>query len=64
MMTINVQFTNIAKTTVCGYASSPQSESVWPFQGEISTSDPMWAAYYDAQDASLMQPYLPTPTRS
>jgi hypothetical protein len=62
MPIINVQFSDSDKTTVVGYASCSQGETVWPYQGEISTSDPMWKSYYDAQNPFLIQPYLPVPT--
>jgi hypothetical protein len=62
MTTINVQFADSDKAAVIGYASCPQDDSLWPFQGEISTDDPAWKTYYDAQDPVLIQPYLPAPT--
>jgi hypothetical protein len=62
MAMISVRFSDSSQTMVTGYASCAQDESAWPHQGEISTSDSRWKAYYDSQDTYLCQPYLPAPT--
>lgn len=64
MKTINVSFSDETKTKITGYATAPQDDATWPNQGTVGTNDPMWAAYYNAQDPVLIQPYLPAPTGS
>jgi hypothetical protein len=61
MQMINVQFADDSDQVVVSYLSGPQDPAYYPNQGVISTSDPRWAAYYNAKPFFLRDG-LPTPT--
>jgi hypothetical protein len=62
-MIINVSFSDATKQTVNMYFGCPQDETVYPYQGQIETSDPRWKAFYDSIIESLRSG-LPEPDAS
>jgi hypothetical protein len=55
-----VQFTDTSKTEILSIFGSPQDEEVYPNQGQVELSDPLYKAYYEAQP-SIAQMGLPVP---
>ncbi|RXA95579.1 hypothetical protein EQP49_13065 [Yersinia sp. 2105 StPb PI] len=45
---INVQFSDKKKTKIVSYFSGSQDTEAHDFLGEIESSDPLWAEFYDA----------------
>lgn len=51
-----------ACTIITGYSDSEQPRESFPYQIQVTAADPIYIAYYDAQQA-WFQVYLPTPIR-
>lgn len=60
MTTIYVQFSDATNTQIINVFGVPQDPAIYPNQGIIESSNPIWKAYYDAEP-SFMQAALPTP---
>lgn len=58
---LNVQFSDDTEKQIVSWFASPQDPTVYPHQGEVTTGDARWHAYYDAQPP-MIQALLPTPT--
>jgi hypothetical protein len=61
MTVINVQFSDADKTEIVAVFSCPQDPEIFPNQGQVDLSDPMWEKYYSEQPA-MIQALLPAPT--
>lgn len=55
MTTINVQFSDSTKSTIISAFSCPQDSEVYPNQGQVDATDPMWHTYYADLPASSAQ---------
>jgi hypothetical protein len=60
MSNVFVQFSDPTEKTVIAYLAGPQDPISYPNQGNISTSDLRWAAFYDALPL-VAQRGLPAP---
>ncbi|WP_343618835.1 hypothetical protein [Ralstonia sp.] len=60
MSTVNVQFTDSKKTTICAYFGAPQDPDVYANLGQIETTDARYVAFYNSQSAQF-QAFLPNP---
>lgn len=57
---ICVQFSDDKQTEIVSYFGAPQDPDDFPDQGEITTTDARWKAYYDKQ-SPVAQAALPKP---
>lgn len=48
MATINVQFSDSAKTAIIGYFGSPQDPEYFPNMGAVADTDSRWETFYSA----------------
>lgn len=59
METLNVQFADATEAAIITYFASPQDPAAYENLGTVTTSDPRWKAFYDANPFQWM---LPEPT--
>lgn len=59
-MLLNVQFSDETETVIISHFGAQQDPELWPNQGELSSEDPRWKAYFDAQ-APFTKEMLPKP---
>lgn len=60
MTTVNIQFTDATKTKVATFFATAQPTDLYPNQGMVDSSDPLWITFYEAAGGSLSG--LPAPT--